>query len=316
MKRPEEFSTKCLLDLFDAGNITVEQLNELVRRQRKELEAAQEQEQEPAHWSESKHTVGKLKVGKTLGGQPTIEALNDNRFCVSIIEHRGPVSYADAERLVACWNHCEGVSTERLIHGEKLYASLFPERQSPAVAVPDEDRFLQALGRVMCSECSDDGPCCMPDIRDLRRIISIKSPRITEQDALYANKLQANAVMGLIYTLIGAYDSGSISTPMLSIATLYQVARDHIKDEFGVEFKSMVAEYGEDFVKHCHSVRPPLPAGWRLGAGADGRIILEDKNGIAVNIHKSAVMSGLTHPWGHVEEFFNDLLAVPEVTHA
>ena len=67
----------------------------------------------------------------------------------------------------------------------------------------------------------------------------------------FAKALAAKAVMDFAATPVGAYEAGFVDTPHLTIAQLYQVARHHVRDNYGVETKSLVEEMGEDFAREC-----------------------------------------------------------------
>lgn len=63
---------------------------------------------------------------------------------------------------------------------------------------------------------------------------------------------KAEAVMDFVKGIVGAYESGFVDTPKLTIGQLYQVARNHVSDEFGVHTKSLKEEMGEDFADECN----------------------------------------------------------------
>lgn len=63
---------------------------------------------------------------------------------------------------------------------------------------------------------------------------------------------KAQAVMDFVKGIIGAYESGFVDTPKLTIGQLYQVARNHVSDEFGMSTKTLAEEMGEDFAAECN----------------------------------------------------------------
>lgn len=67
----------------------------------------------------------------------------------------------------------------------------------------------------------------------------------------FAEALAANAVMHFMATPVGAYEAGFVDTPHCTIAELYQIARHHVRDNYGVETKSLAEEMGEDFARSC-----------------------------------------------------------------
>lgn len=82
-----------------------------------------------------------------------------------------------------------------------------------------------------------------------------------------------------------------------------------------VENGETVAEGGSDPVV-AKAKTAAFPNGWRAAIGTDGRIIVEDKSGIAINIHKGMVQSSLGAPWGFIESYFEDILSATTVPHA
>lgn len=66
-------------------------------------------------------------------------------------------------------------------------------------------------------------------------------------DKVEIDKLKAKAVMDFAGDFINAYASGFVDTPAISIGTIYEVARNHVKDNFSLDTKSLTDEYSEEF---------------------------------------------------------------------
>lgn len=60
-------------------------------------------------------------------------------------------------------------------------------------------------------------------------------------------KSEAFAVMEFVQTIVGAYSAGFTKTPILTIGQLYQIARNHVKDTYGVEEPPLSEVMGEEF---------------------------------------------------------------------
>lgn len=73
---------------------------------------------------------------------------------------------------------------------------------------------------------------------------------MTEQEAI--NTIKAAAVREFVETMVGAYESNFVETPILTIGQLYQVMRNHIKDGYGIETPSLAAQMGKEFADECN----------------------------------------------------------------
>jgi len=82
----------------------------------------------------TKHTAGRLVIEKGSMFQANDES---GKIVASGIE-----SKANARRLVACWNACEGISTEALEHGHEV---VLTNRIYQAL-MRDRDELIEALG--------------------------------------------------------------------------------------------------------------------------------------------------------------------------
>jgi hypothetical protein len=80
---------------------------------------------------------------------------------------------------------------------------------------------------------------------------------LTEKNMSLENT-KAAAVMEFVQGIVGAFESGFIDTPICTIGQIYQVARNHVKDEYGIETKTLAEEMGEDFASECNP-KPDSP---------------------------------------------------------
>lgn len=78
----------------------------------------------------------------------------------------------------------------------------------------------------------------------------------------------ADAIMGFAGDFIGAYLNGFIDTPLTNIAQIYQVARNHVKDSYGIDTKTLTDEIGKEDFDRCYAPVPSqaaaIPEGWQL----------------------------------------------------
>lgn len=65
------------------------------------------------------------------------------------------------------------------------------------------------------------------------------------------NQTKANAVHEFVSMMIGAFESGFIDTPKLTLAQLHRVAQNHCKDCYGIETPDLTTEWGEETSKEC-----------------------------------------------------------------
>lgn len=107
---------------------------------------------------------------------------------------------------------------------------------------------LDAL--VFADQISTDWPE-EKQLRHLREQIALARKHLESDPVEAMQQVQANAVMHFMATPVGAFESGFVDTPHCTIAELYQVARHHVRDNYGVETKSLAEEMGEDFAREC-----------------------------------------------------------------
>lgn len=62
---------------------------------------------------------------------------------------------------------------------------------------------------------------------------------------------KACAVMHFVDTMIGALESGFVDKNNPTLAELYQVARNHIKDNYEIEFDDIVKRWGKETAEMC-----------------------------------------------------------------
>ena len=60
------------------------------------------------------------------------------------------------------------------------------------------------------------------------------------------DKEKAEAIMGLVELMVGAFVSGFVDKNNPTISEIYQVARNHVKDNYGIDYPSVVEAYGAD----------------------------------------------------------------------
>jgi len=65
------------------------------------------------------------------------------------------------------------------------------------------------------------------------------------------DELKAKAVMEFAGMMVGAYTSGFVHSHEPTIAEVYQVARNHVKDTYGVDTKPLTDEIGQELADLC-----------------------------------------------------------------
>lgn len=56
----------------------------------------------------------------------------------------------------------------------------------------------------------------------------------------------AEVITSLTEVMIGAYENGFVDSNTLTVADMYQTARNHIRDHYGVEMPNIVEQFGEE----------------------------------------------------------------------
>ena len=64
-------------------------------------------------------------------------------------------------------------------------------------------------------------------------------------------EIKAEAVIGFVDMMMGAFESGFVDRNHANLSELYQVARNHVRDEYGVNVDDIVKTYGIEFAKEC-----------------------------------------------------------------
>ena len=63
------------------------------------------------------------------------------------------------------------------------------------------------------------------------------------------SQVKADAVKEFVTTIVGALDAGFIDGNTFTVAQIYEVARNHIKDTYGITTKTLSDVWGEDVPK-------------------------------------------------------------------
>ncbi len=70
-------------------------------------------------------------------------------------------------------------------------------------------------------------------------------------DEEMANKLQGQAVIEFVDMMIGAMESGFTDINKITLAQIYQVARHHVKDNYGKDTPSIAEKWGDERARAC-----------------------------------------------------------------
>ena len=63
--------------------------------------------------------------------------------------------------------------------------------------------------------------------------------------------ISANAITDFVNMMIGALEAGFVDKNNPTLSEIYQVARNHIKDTYGLDTPDIVEKWGEDIAKEC-----------------------------------------------------------------
>lgn len=72
------------------------------------------------------------------------------------------------------------------------------------------------------------------------------------------NKIKSDAILSFVNMMIGAFDAGFVDENNPTLAEVYQVARNYVKDTYGVEFKNIIEMWGEDTAKAVGFISKPV----------------------------------------------------------
>ena len=85
--------------------------------------------------------------------------------------------------------------------------------------------------KMTCSKCSTD-----LDLDDITK----------DGDAIFGNKIKAAAVLEFVNVMVGAFEAGFVDKNNPTLAEIYQVARHHINDNYGVESPNIIEMWGDE----------------------------------------------------------------------
>jgi hypothetical protein len=65
------------------------------------------------------------------------------------------------------------------------------------------------------------------------------------------NQIKADAINEFVCSIIGAFEAGFVETNRPTLAELHQVARNHVKDNYGVSLPDIVDQWGKETAIAC-----------------------------------------------------------------
>lgn len=129
------------------------------------------------------HTQGKLIAGEEVRSSGWVDILDENNSRLPVayatpatyseagcpIERRDEETIANARRLVACWNACEGISTDALESGVTLIEAFQREEIRADIAERQRDELLAAFERLIGAYSNSHSPSVRQDCWDHAR---------------------------------------------------------------------------------------------------------------------------------------------------
>lgn len=64
-------------------------------------------------------------------------------------------------------------------------------------------------------------------------------------------QIKADAISEFVNTMIGALESGFIDSNTCTLAQVHQVAKHHIKDNYGIDTPNIVEQWGKEVAELC-----------------------------------------------------------------
>ena len=65
------------------------------------------------------------------------------------------------------------------------------------------------------------------------------------------NQIKADAIMGFINMMIGAFDSGFVDKNNPTLSEIYQTGKNYCHDHLMIDVKNIVDAHGEDLARDC-----------------------------------------------------------------
>ena len=65
------------------------------------------------------------------------------------------------------------------------------------------------------------------------------------------DEIKAEAVQDFVNMLIAAREAGFVESSNLTLAEIHQVAKQHIKDNYGIDTPNIAEEWGHDVAELC-----------------------------------------------------------------
>lgn len=65
------------------------------------------------------------------------------------------------------------------------------------------------------------------------------------------NQIKSDAVNKFVSEMIAAFDSGFVDKNNPTLAEIHQVAKNHVKDNYGVDLPRITEQWGKDIAEKC-----------------------------------------------------------------
>lgn len=74
------------------------------------------------------------------------------------------------------------------------------------------------------------------------------------KEEIHVNEIyrhKAEAIKHFVSTMIGAFDAGFVDKNNPTLSEIHQVARNHIKDNYGIDTPDIIKEWSKEVAESC-----------------------------------------------------------------
>ncbi len=118
-----------------------------------------------------------------------------------------------------------------------------------------EDGMLLSSVDVYGEDESGREGCCEVDVVKLLESASVviyeQHSKIDELSKQRSDLVKTQAIMNFVNNMIGAFESGFIEDNQSNLADIYQCAKVHIKDNYGIDIPNLEHEWGKELALQC-----------------------------------------------------------------
>ena len=105
-------------------------------------------------------------------------------------------------------------------------------------------------GRDVCSEVE-----VIKLLESASVVIYDQHSKVEELSKQTSDLVEKQAIMNFVNTMIGAFEAGFIEDNQINLADVYQCAKVHVKDNYGIDIPNLEHEWGKELALQCKEDR-------------------------------------------------------------